>query len=329
MPAIRLRLHVLLFNHLQLCKELFSKPLFLSQRRAAQAMRQTSLSADELKKEIRRLLGNPSKITKDMVSKAGFTGTFQKLSILDLEKWFLQLREKTTATLNSLLQSLNLDISSSAPLSTSSSNANSFSGKRKRANDDEPKSGMMNLYLHNLVAHIPDFFECMDFKNSSTERFEGFLAFSKKTLNDSTNRNPSHEQAAQEVFIRHHFRGVGTCYKGKYYHPLYSKIAKHFSEFHSMHEVFVLQTGDNDSEVAALMRTLVDKGYTQFSVLQDGRILFHTVEEAEEVFSGLTPELDALRVRADESESESESESEDEEDLFWSDPDDYDDLPAQ
>lgn len=126
---------------------------------------------------------------------------------------------------SSSVTSLDQPVTSTEPLSNSSA-PNSYLGKRKRQNDEEPKAGMMNLYLHNIVGHIPDFFECMDFKNSNTERFEGFLAFMKKTLNDSTNRNPSHEQAALEVFTRHHFRGVGARYKGKYYHPLYSKIAR-------------------------------------------------------------------------------------------------------
>src|SRR5690606_10551283 len=86
---------------------------------------------------------------------------------------------------------LKLDSSSSHALSGPLPATNSFLGKRKRQLDEEPKSAVMSLYLHNIVTHIPEMFECMDFKNSNTERFEGFLAFVKKTLNDSTNRNPS------------------------------------------------------------------------------------------------------------------------------------------
>lgn len=57
-------------------------------------MRQTSLSADELRKEIRKFLRGARKITQEMVTRAGFQGTFQKLSVLDLEKWYLTLKEK-------------------------------------------------------------------------------------------------------------------------------------------------------------------------------------------------------------------------------------------
>lgn len=94
-----------------------------------------------------------------------------------------------------------------------------------------------------------------------------------------------------------------------------------------MKEVFVHRTSDNKAEVAALVKTLPDKGYTQFSLLRDGRLLFETVEEAAEVFSGLTPELDALRVRVNGESDSDESDDDDEE--YWGDPDEFEDLPGQ
>ena len=167
-------------------------------------------------------------------------------------------------------------------------------GKRKRNAEKDAKPNM-NLYLHNMVAHIPDCFESMDFKNCNTERFEGFLAFMKTVFNNSTNRNPSLPQVVLQVFIRHHFRGVSTGYKGKYFHPLYSKIAKHFSEHHSMKELTIERTLENGHEVDALVKTLKEREYSQFHI-SDGSILFDTLEAAEELQSGMTPELASLRV---------------------------------
>src|SRR5690606_15528222 len=128
---IRLRLQVLLFNHLQLCKNLFSQPLFLSHRRAVKAARQTTLSAEALRKEIYRLSG-AKRITQEMVSKAGFKGTFQQLQVLDLEKWFLQLLDK--ASRNSPIGSHPL--TESAPDPTPLANAISYLGKRKKPSDE-------------------------------------------------------------------------------------------------------------------------------------------------------------------------------------------------
>lgn len=179
-----------------------------------------------------------------------------------------------------------------------------------------------------MITHIPDFFEAVDFKNSNTERFEGFLAFMKTTLNSSTDRNPSNEQAIREVFIRHHYRGVQSRYSGKYHHPLYSKIARHFSEFHQMSEVSILHTTDNECDVDSLLETLRTLGYTAyFYTLQNGRAMFNTLHAAQEVFSGMTPELVALRASVDEDSDDSSEDSEDE--MIWDDIDEYEDLPDQ
>lgn len=149
----------------------------------------------------------------------------------------------------------------------------------------------MNLYLHNLVLHTPDFFESMDFKNCSTERFEGFLALMKKVLNDSTNRNPTHAQAVLQVLVRHHFRAVGTDYKGKYFHPLYSKISKHFLERHEMRELSIDRTDGNSDDLDALITTLSAHGYSQFFTVRPGSIQFETLEDAQQLQAGLTPTL--------------------------------------
>lgn len=92
-PEIRLRLHVLCFNHLQLCKELFSKPRFLSQRRIVKAQRRTDMKREKLREEIKKLLKNPSQVTQAMVEKAGFKDkAFQQLKVLELEQWYLALK---------------------------------------------------------------------------------------------------------------------------------------------------------------------------------------------------------------------------------------------
>lgn len=89
-PTLRLRLHVLCWQHLQLCRELFAKPLFVPQRRLVRAQRKTQLAPKELQKEIRRLL-NVKQVTADRVAAEGFKGPFAKLGVLDLERWYFSL----------------------------------------------------------------------------------------------------------------------------------------------------------------------------------------------------------------------------------------------
>ena len=61
---------------------------------------------------------------------------------------------------------------------------------------------LYDLYLHSLVAHVPDCFEVMDLHNLSTERGEGFFAFMKHVLLRLTGRDLRNEQVLREVLVR-------------------------------------------------------------------------------------------------------------------------------
>jgi hypothetical protein len=61
----------------------------------------------------------------------------------------------------------------------------------------------MNLYLHAVVSHLGDFYEVLDFKNTSTERGEAFLATMKHVVLRFTGRNFREAQTMREVLIRH------------------------------------------------------------------------------------------------------------------------------
>eukprot|EP01089_Gocevia_fonbrunei_P000954 TRINITY_DN10919_c0_g2_i4.p1 TRINITY_DN10919_c0_g2~~TRINITY_DN10919_c0_g2_i4.p1 ORF type:complete len:223 (+),score=35.71 TRINITY_DN10919_c0_g2_i4:517-1185(+) len=80
--------------------------------------------------------------------------------------------------------------------------------KRKRNASDKPLvlESIMDLYLHVIVMHMPDFYEKMDFKNVNTERAEGFLAKMKRILSDFTTRDFKSDQTLREVIIRHAFQ---------------------------------------------------------------------------------------------------------------------------
>lgn len=67
----------------------------MSARRTVQANRKTGLKVDQLRQEVRKLLG-VSKVSQSMVSEAGFKGKFATLSVLDLEKWYLALKGEVT-----------------------------------------------------------------------------------------------------------------------------------------------------------------------------------------------------------------------------------------
>lgn len=151
----------------------------------------------------------------------------------------------------------------------------------------------MNLYIHNIVAHIPEFFESMDFKNINTERFEGFLAITKQILNGSTNRKPSDIQPAREVFIRHHFRAVGLEFKSKYHHPLYSRISKIFREKHTIKEIRIGYTSANRVEVDALVSLIEELGHKDF-VVSEEEVYFNTMEDSTNLQRGMTPDLQRL-----------------------------------
>src|SRR5690606_11291485 len=106
--------------------------------------------------------------------------------------------------------------------------------KRKR-NKNEKYDSLMDLYFHELVAHIAIFYESMDFKNSCAERGEAFLCWMKRVFGSFTNKNLEDCSATREIPIRQHYRSeVDELFED--YDALRSRISSHFAK-HKFEEV--------------------------------------------------------------------------------------------
>mgnify|MGYP001040577459 CR=1 FL=1 len=77
-----------------------------------------------------------------------------------------------------------------------------FNSVTQQTTINEKIDSLYDLYLHSLIAHVPDCFEVMDLHNLSTERGEGFFAFMKHVLLRLTGRDLRNEQVLREVLIR-------------------------------------------------------------------------------------------------------------------------------
>ena len=77
-----------------------------------------------------------------------------------------------------------------------------FNSVTQKTTINEKIDSLYDLYLHSLIAHVPDCFEVMDLHNLSTERGEGFFAFMKHVLLRLTGRDLRNEQVLREVLIR-------------------------------------------------------------------------------------------------------------------------------
>jgi hypothetical protein len=77
-----------------------------------------------------------------------------------------------------------------------------FTFRKKEGTIQKNIDTLYDLYLHSLVAHVPDCFEVMDLHNLSTERGEGFFAFMKHVLLRLTGRDLRNDQVLREVLIR-------------------------------------------------------------------------------------------------------------------------------
>jgi hypothetical protein len=123
---------------------------------------------------------------------------YSKLSLTKLWKAYCKLRkhhpEQKTVVDSLPLPDQSVVLSSSTPVQ-------SLEGKRARN-----ESTIMTLYLHHIVIHMPALYEVIDFKNTNTERAEGFLERLNRILQRFTNRDLETDQPFREVIVRHHFK---------------------------------------------------------------------------------------------------------------------------
>ena len=61
---------------------------------------------------------------------------------------------------------------------------------------------IMNLYLHSIALHFPNVYEEIDFRNTSTERGEGFFAHLHTILLRCSGRDLQTAAPLREVFVR-------------------------------------------------------------------------------------------------------------------------------
>lgn len=144
-------------------------------------------------------------------------------------------------------------------------------------------SSPMDLYMHNVVSHAAEFYEKMDFRNASTERYEGFLAFVKRILKYSSNRNLGKAQALREVFVRLHYRDQAMHKDPKRPSSVFSRIDREFSNF-EFREIVIPVTDNNRSEVESYTSTLEKHGFLKEEsiwVLCDSSLSFSTVAETQ------------------------------------------------
>ena len=169
------------------------------------------------------------------------------------------------------------------PITTTTTTETAGAKKRKRseAPKEEKKETIMDLYLHSIVFHMPVMFEKIDFKNTNTERFEGFLAVLKHILRDFSNRDLKTDQPFREVIIRHVFKArkikeTGTVNKTE------SEITKVFKQ-HKFTELEILSADHEKREVESLFNVLKGLDYVAGEDWQEaeGKITFHTMTGVE------------------------------------------------
>ena len=168
--------------------------------------------------------------------------------------------------------------------------------KRKRSDSDSSPSeasktvkpnkrkrkSLMNSYLHCIVIHLASFYEKLDFKNSNSEREEGFFSFMREILMSFTNRNFKKASLFREVFVRHWFEGDENV--KVHMHNLHGKISKLFAD-HDRKEVEIIN--DKPDEVQAFLDSLRYYGYKEGEdwTTVNGSPVFQTLDEVREVFS--------------------------------------------
>lgn len=254
---LRLRLHVLCFLHGRTCEALFRES---SER---------YLTAAEVKAEINK---HYSPLDRAQMNKRRkdcrelFNTSWSDLTADDLVRYFHFLEDGIAFSIPFLLINCiegNFD-DTSKPLVILVANK------------------AMNLYLHNIITHVPSYFESSDFKNASVERFEAFLAIVKKILLHSTSRDVCRQEPIQEIVTRHVFRQYGEirCKKA-------TKLAQLFRQ-HEFREL-AFCASDDEGDVNSFLNTLLSFGYKEGEnwKRENGAIVFRTVDSVRNFHASL------------------------------------------
>jgi hypothetical protein len=209
--GLRLRLHVLTFRHLQLCRELFQDQFKRNSAHNNAKLRWatlvtltpaqiltldlSTLTIKEIGDLIRKVY--PCKV----VPRISNRGRSKPVKLYQYAKkygpmWSKLKKEQLCQLLADICQLPDLPNSREQPATQPIPVSSQDTARVKR-------KSVMNLYLHAIVSHLADFYQVLDFKNCSTERGEAFLASMKHVVLRFTGRDFSEVQTMREVLIRH------------------------------------------------------------------------------------------------------------------------------
>jgi hypothetical protein len=125
------------------------------------------------------------------------------------------------------------------------------------------RKSIMNIYLHAIVSHFADFYEVLDFKNTSTERGEAFLASMKHVVLRFTGRDFTEAHTMREVLIRHCWqaRVMPKLRSATTYKKTSSRITKAFNHHEFPETVQFDFSTDTElkEDILALLKHLQDK----------------------------------------------------------------------
>jgi hypothetical protein len=209
--GLRLRLHVLTFQHLQLCRELFQDQFKRNSAHNNAKLRWatlvtltpaqiltldlSTLTIKEIGDLIRKVY--PCKV----VPRISNRGRSKPVKLYQYAKkygpmWSKLKKEQLCQLLADICQLPDLPNSREQPATQPIPVSSQDTARVKR-------KSVMNLYLHAIVSHLADFYQVLHFKNCSTERGEAFLASMKHVVLRFTGRDFSEVQTMREVLIRH------------------------------------------------------------------------------------------------------------------------------
>lgn len=191
----------------------------------------------------------------------------------------------TTTNTTTGTTSIPVEMQSTNTTSTTTASNNIPTRKRKRKKNGEPAiETIMDIYLHSICIHMPQFYEKMDFRNANTERAEGFLAKLKHILADFSNRNLADDQPLREVVVRHAIKGSTADDKDDEGF-VRGRIGNSFSN-HVFSELAISYANYPPEEVNALLEVLVQNGYTERKDWNrtSTSILFSTIEGTVKLF---------------------------------------------
>lgn len=235
--GLRLRCHLLAFQHLTLCRSLFrSRGHSLDPSDVKAAGTESKMPPGMKKDSLVELLEGMIPPEEREALASPFKKKWNKLNCLEL--WSIFWKQ---------------------PIAPRLFDETSTNKKRKRDPlSKKEKVNVMDLYLHSIVSHMGPCFETLDLRNMSTERPEAFFARVKRLLAKKSNRKFNTLQPVGVIYESIHSAAVSTINKQKDHSA--SRISKAFH--HEFKEIIInLEDIPIRQDTNALLRILRTYGY--------------------------------------------------------------------